>query len=309
MRTLSYMVLGAAVSVALPAGTSQQGAERPIFRSVHTDIVTVSVTVVDRSGAFVGGLVRDQFSVYDNGEPRPIEFFTSEDVPATVGLVIDSSRSMRDRRTTVSAAGLAFVASSHPLDELFTVNFNEMVWPGLPPNVAFTRDAEQLRAALEGAPAAGMTALYDAVELALGHIERGTRDRKALIVVSDGGDNASSHTLPDVLEHAHRAGVVIYAVIVADPDNHDAKPQILKKLAHETGGEVFAPKQPAAVTSAFAQIAREIRSGYTIGFVPPETPEAKFRTIRVVADAGDRRPLIVRTRAGYYAGPSGGAPR
>src|SRR6185369_15334556 len=104
---------------------------------------------------------------------------------------------------------LAFVESSHPLDELFTVNFNERVWPGLPPNVAFTRDAAQLRAALDSAPAQGMTAPYDAVALALAHIQLGTRDRKALIVVSDGGDNASAHTLPDVLDHARRAGIVI----------------------------------------------------------------------------------------------------
>jgi VWFA-related protein len=277
--------------------------------SVETELVTLPVTVVDRNGAFVGGLAREQFIVYDNGEPRAIEFFTSEDVPATVGLVIDSSSSMRERRAAVSTAGIAFVESSHPLDELFTVNFNERVWPGLPPHVAFTRDVAQLRAALDSAPAQGMTALYDAVDLALDHIQLGTRDRKALIVVGDGGDNASAHTLPDVLEHARRAGVVIYAVILTDPDNHDARPQILKRLARETGGAVFAPKQPAAVTSGFAQIASEIRSGYTIGFLPPDTTERQFRTIRVVADAGNRGPLTVRTRAGYYAGSSRRAPR
>jgi VWFA-related protein len=309
VRSLLFVGLALAASIALPPSAQQQGAERPLFLSVRTDLVTLPVAVVARNGAFVSGLTREQFTVYDNGEPRAIEFFTSEELPATVGLVIDSSRSMRDRRAAVSAAGLAFVGSSHPLDELFTVNFNETVWPGLPPGVTFTRDAEQLRAALDRAPANGMTALYDAVDVALEYVQLGTRDRKALIVVSDGGDNASTHTMSDVLEHARRADVVIYAVILADPDNHEARPQILRKLARETGGEVFAPKQPAAITSVFGQIASEIRAGYTIGFLPAETSEDGFRAIRVVADAGDRRPLIVRTRAGYYAGASSRAPR
>lgn len=308
MRPLPFVISLLAVAVVRVAGVQQEPAERPTFLSVQTDLVTLPVTVVDRNGAFVSGLARNQFTVFDNGEPRAIEFFTSEDVPATVGLVIDSSGSMRDRRAAIAAAGLAFAESSHPLDELFTVNFNEMVWLGLPPTIAFTRDPGQLHAALVGAPAAGMTALYDAIDVALDHVQRGTRDRRALIVVSDGGDNASAHTMTMVLEHARRLDAVIYAVLLADPDNHEARPQILKTLAGETGGRLFAPKDPPAVTRAFAQIAGEIRSGYMIGFLPAETTDGGFRAIRVVADAGDRRPLIVRTRAGYYAGSSPQAP-
>jgi VWFA-related protein len=149
-----------------------------------------------------------------------------------------------------------------------------------------------------------MTALYDALDRALTHLQFGIRDRKALIVVSDGGDNASSQTLDVVVERARRTSVVIYSVILFTPDDRDSRPQVLRKLARETGGDAFMPRRAEDVRTAFAQVAREIRSGYTLGFTPADTSEGGFRSIRVVADAGDRRQLIARTRAGYYAEPT-----
>lgn len=304
MRPLPSLALCLGLWSAVGSASPQEGVEPPIL-SVRTDLVTLPVTVVDRRGALVTGLRREHFAVYDNGELQAIQFFTSEDLPATIGLVIDSSGSMRGRRDEVTAAAAAFASISHPLGEFFTVNFNEAVWPGLPPGVPFTEDAGELRAALSGAPAQGMTALHDAVYRALEHLRYGSRDRKALIVVSDGGDNASARTLDAVMEHARRTNAAIYAVTFFDPDNRDARPRVLKTLARETGGHVFAPRRAEDVTKSFAQIAQEIRRGYTIGFVPADTPGNGFRFLRVVADAGDDRPLIVRTRAGYYAGSSG----
>ena len=305
MRSLPLVGLLVGFSGALVSVAAQpRVTELPVL-SVKTDLVVLPVTVVDRHGRFVTGLVREDFTVYDNGEPQAIQLFTNEDVPWTIGLVIDSSSSMRGRRETVTAAASAFAAMSHPLDELFTLNFNEAVWPGLPRHVAFAENAEQLLAALSAAPVQGMTALYDAVDRALDHLQLGTHDRKALIVVSDGGDNASTQTLDAVLGHARRASAAIYSVILFSPDHDDARPGVLKKLARETGGEAFTPRDVDEVVRAFGQIAREIRSGYTIGFSPPDAPADGFRVVRVVADAGDRRQLVVRTRAGYYAGGSG----
>jgi VWFA-related protein len=292
------ITVGAVCVVAAPS----QKADRSQVLSIETDLVTLATTVVDRDGTFVDGLRPEYFTVYDNGERRPIEFFSSEDLPATIGLVIDSSGSMRGRRAQVTAAAMAFVALSHPLDELFTVNFNEMVWPGLPPAVAFTADRDQLRVALADAPAQGMSAVYDAVDLALAHLQLGTRDRKALIVVSDGGDNASAHSLDHVLERARRSTAIVYAVTLFDRDDHDARPRILKRLAHATGGEAFTPRGASDVVRSFEQIALELRSGYTIGIQPRDTATDGFRSIRVVVDAGDGRQLVARTRAGYYAG-------
>src|SRR5262245_34674013 len=252
----------------LAAATPPQDVARSQVLSVETDLVTLPVTVVDAHGGFVSGLRQEHFTVLDNGQRRTIQFFTNEDAAVTVGLVIDSSGSMRGRREQITAAATAFAGMSHPLDEFFTVNFNDVVWPGLPHSLAFTADQTQLRAALSAAPVHGMSALYDGIDRALEHLQLGGRDRKALIVVSDGGDNASTHSFEAVLEHARRNGVPIYAVTIFDPDDHDARPRVLKNLARATGGTSFAPRHLDDVASAFAQIARALRSGYIIGFLP-----------------------------------------
>jgi VWFA-related protein len=280
----------------------QQQVEPPVL-SIKTDLVSLTVTVVDQNGALVPGLRQKDFTVYDNGQPQTIEFFSSEDTAATIGLLIDSSGSMRGHRNDVTAAAAAFATICHPLDEFFTLNFNEAVWLGLPPQV-FTEDPDQLRAALAMAPAQGLTALYDAVSRGLAHLRRGTRDRKALVVVSDGGDNASRLTLDDVIESARVGDAAIYSVTFFDPDNRDARRHVMKTLTRDTGGHAFMVKNPNDLMRSFAQIAREIRSAYTIGFTPSDTSHNGFRSIRVVVDTGDHRQLTARTRAGYYAGPS-----
>jgi len=286
---------------ALTSAAPQKEPASPSTISVETSLVILPVTVVDRQGAYVAGLGREHFAIYDEGKPQDIDFFLNEDVPATIGLVIDSSTSMRGRRQEVTTAAMAFAGDSSPLDQIFTMNFNEYVWPGLPPPVAFTHDAEQLRVALAQAPTRGMTALYDAIDLALDHLQLGTRERKVLVVVSDGGDNASRHTLDAVLDHARRTSTVIYAVMPVDPDNRDTQPGVLKTLARETGGTAVTPGDAQEMMRTFKQIALEIRAGYMIGFAPPGGTQHGFRTIRVqVKD--DRRQLTARTRRGYNAG-------
>lgn len=299
-----YLPLVVAVLTAAASASSQQRVDAPVL-SIGTDLVSLTVTVVDRRGTPVSGLRAEQFTVYDNGEPQPIRFFTSEDVAATIGLVVDSSGSMRGRREAVTAAATAFADMSHPRDEFFTLNFNEAVWPGLPPQIAFTEDTGQLRAALSAAPAQGMTAVYDAVSRGLAHLRRGTRDRKALVVISDGGDNASTQTLETVVESARVSDAVIYSVTFVDPDNRDQRRQVMKTLARETGGRAFNARNGEAVLRAFAQIAREIRGGYTIGFEPSDTSTGGFRPLHVAVGADNTDgEFIARTRAGYYAGTS-----
>ena len=302
MPGLKYVALLLGMLTAAGTTSWQQHVEPPVL-SIKTDLVSLTVTVVDQDGALVPDLRQNDFTVYDNGQPQAIEFFSSEDAAATIGLVIDSSGSMRGRRNDVTAAGAAFAAMCHPLDEFFTLNFNEAVWLGLPPQVSFTEDTGQLRAALAMAPAQGLTALYDAVSHGLAHLRRGTRDRKALVVVSDGGDNASRLTLDDVIERARVGDAAIYSVTFFDPDNRDARRHVLKTLARDTGGHAFTVKNAEDLTRSFARIAREIRSGYTIGFTPSDTSHNGFRSIRVVVDTGDHRQLTARTRAGYYAEP------
>jgi Ca-activated chloride channel family protein len=308
MVRVTHAILLLALGSVAAASSPHQRTEPPTL-SVRTDLVTLSITVVDREGALVSGLRQEHFTVYDNGEPQGILFFASEDVPATIGLLMDSSGSMRGRREHRTAVAAAFAAIGHPLDEFFCLQFNEDVWPVLPPSVGFTDDPERLRAALLVPPAQGMTALYDALDRGLHHLQQGTRGRKALIVVSDGGDNASRRTLAAVLDRARRTDAVIYGVTLSDPDNRDARPQVLKALAEATGGRVFMVKKPEDVTRSFVRIAEEIRGGYAIGFPPAGHSTGGFRSIRVVVSVGHDRQLIARTRAGYYAGPSGDAVR
>jgi Ca-activated chloride channel homolog len=295
--SILLLVLGSAAAI-----RAQQAVDRPTL-SAGTDLVILSVTVVDDRGAIVTGLDQQHFTVFDNQRPQAIQFFTNEDLRATIGLLVDSSGSMRGRRGEMTAVADAFETMRHPRGQFFTVRFNEVVWPGPAPHQTFAADPAELRAALLTGPAQGMTALYDAVEHGLMHLRDGTRDRKALIVVSDGGDNASHQPLTAVLDLARRTGAVIYTLTFAEPDNRDARPQVLKALAHETGGRVFVVHRPSEVSRAFAQIAREIRTGYTIGFVPPETSEAAFHAVRVEVDPGSARHFVARTRAGYYARP------
>jgi Ca-activated chloride channel family protein len=270
--------------------------------STHTELVVLPVTVTDRSGAFVDGLHKSDFVILDEGRPQQVQFFSHQDVPVTVGLVVDNSTSMQPKWHEVVQAIEVFARSSNPLDELFPVLFNEHVSMALPAGVAFTQSGVQLRVALTQRPPIGKTALYDAVMTALDHLRQGSRSKRALVLISDGGDNASRATLPQVLEAAHRSDAIIFAIGVFDDSDQDRKPGVLKALARATGGDVFLTDDPRAIVRACERIARDLRSGYLLGYVPSETPHnGRFRTVRVEVTNPAYRHSKVRTRAGYYA--------
>ena len=307
MRYRASRRITAAVLMCLPilvcASAAQQPASQDPSRKVFSsksEIVMVHASVRDHK-RLITGLPREAFSVFENGKPQTVAYFENEDHPVTVGLVVDSSGSMQRKRDAVIAAGLAFAKSSHPQDEMFTVNFNEQVWTGLPPSIPFTTDFEELRRALLRSGARGQTALFDAISLALKHLQDGHEEKKVLVVVSDGGDNASRTTYSDVLDAALRANAVIYTIGVYDEYAEDAKPEVLKKIAASTGGTSFFPKDPSEATRILEQIAAEIRSGYTLGYEPAATGPG-FKTIRVEVHPPDGRKLTVRARSGYVAG-------
>jgi VWFA-related protein len=274
----------------------------PAVFSSRSEAVVVHVTVQDGS-QLIAGLPQDAFSVFENGQPQTVTFFQNEDNPVTVGLVLDCSTSMQRKRDAVIAAGLVFARSSHPADELFTVNFNEQVWSGLPASVPFTTDVEQLRAALQRSSARGRTAMFDAVQFGLKHLQKGQRQKKVLILVSDGGDNASRATLQDVLSAALRTDAVIYAISIYDQYDTDAKPEVLRKLTRATGGTAYFPRDAEEAPAVLTRIAEDIRSGYTIGYIPSTTTDG-YRAIRVDVRSPNGRKLSVRARTGYMAGPS-----
>jgi Ca-activated chloride channel family protein len=226
-------------------------------------------------------------------------------VPVAVGLVVDNSGSMQRKKSDVASAALAFVGSSNPGDELFVVNFNENVTFGLPNTELFSAaKPSELDGALMGVPARGKTALYDAIETALSHLQKASRDKKVLIVVSDGGDNASTHTLNQVLQDARRSDAIIYTIGLFDENDTDRNPRVLKQIARATGGEAFFPEQTGAVIKICEGIAEDIRNQYTIGYAPAnEKLDGSYRTIKVTVAGPHGANLLVRTRAGYIASP------
>jgi len=270
----------------------------------NVNLVVLRASVRDHKGAPVSGLEKESFQVYEDGVLQQVESFSHEDVPVTIGLVIDSSGSMRPKRSDVTAAAMAFVRSSNPSDQIFVVNFNERVSLGLPANTLFTNNASQLQAALSRHPISGMTALYDAVAAALEQLQKGKWDKKVLIVVSDGGDNASMRTLPQVISMLSRSEAAIYTLGVYDETDDDRDPHVLKQLSRASGGEAFFPKTLPEILPICEQIAHDIRSQYTLTFVSTNKQENEaFRKINVKArDTSRGGRLSVITRAGYSSG-------
>jgi Ca-activated chloride channel homolog len=269
---------------------------------VDVDLVIFNVTVTDSKGRSVKGLSKDDFRVIEAGQEENIQFVRPEDIPATVGLVIDNSGSMRRKRSEVVDAALAFAESSNSQDEIFILNFNERVSMGLPGGLPFTSDLNQLRAALANTRAEGKTALYDAVAAALKHLEAGTHQRKALVVLSDGGDNASGQTENNILALAEQSNATIYTIDIDDPDDKDQNPQVLQELAKLTGGEAYRPKTLDDLPDVWRKIAGGIRSQYTIGYISKNRAhDGAFRSVKVAATGKDGKPLRVRARKGYIA--------
>lgn len=305
-RTARCVVLIVLSILTCPGSGESSG--RTQYKSTSSELVVLPVVVTDRPDHFVADLTREEFAVFDNGRPVPIDFFSNEDTPVTVGLIIDASGSMRHKMGEVIAASMAFAKSSNPNDELFAIRFNDDVRDAISsrPFLAAS-DLADLQRALQSVVTEGRTALYDALVAGLDQLERGTRPRKALVVISDGGDNASRATLNEVLARARASNAAIYTIGIFDQADLDQNPRVLKSMARASGGERFLPRSPGPLLTACEHIAREIRSGYTIGYVPPDRDGA-FHRIRVTVSTSERRRLTVRTRPGYFASPAGGQP-
>ncbi len=273
--------------------------------SVNVGLVVLPVIVTNHKGKEVSGLAEDKFQVYEDGRPQQISFFEPEDVPVTVGLVIDNSGSMRSKRPDVAASAEAFARSSNPDDQMFVVNFNQRVYMGLPRDVPFTSDLQQLLDAVTKTPASGNTALYDGLSAALTHIKAGTGGRKALIVISDGDDNSSRISLAALLKQAEGSDTQIYTLGIFDEmfsGSHSG--DVLKRLAKATGGKAYFPDSPAQIAGICQRIAGELRHQYTLGYVSSNPQQGgKYHSIRVTVNGPGNREYRVSTRSGYLAPP------
>jgi Ca-activated chloride channel homolog len=294
LLTIGWLLLGATTLTA-------QGDAR---FSARSELVVLNVAVTDDRGGFVSGLPAEAFRVFEEGRAQRVSFFAEQDTPATIGLLIDSSGSMLVSRDRMIAGITSLAEASHPDDEFLPLVFNERVTPVLSPPGRFTSDPVELCDALtRNLIVLGKTAFHDALSEALDGITAGAHERRVLIVLSDGGDNASRMSFDEVLEKVHASNVVIYTIALLDPVSLDPNPGALRRLAKATGGLAFQPRSVAVVGTAFRKIAADIRSRYTLAFEPADTAAGSgVRRVRVVVDVPGRGDLRVRTRTAYLGG-------
>jgi Ca-activated chloride channel homolog len=302
-RCAAFVLCAAAVGGDLIGQPAQPKQDEPDYTIRTTSrLVLLDVSVKDPSSGFVSGLTKDNFKVYEDGKPQEISQFGAADTPVTVGIVVDESGSMGPKRAEVIAAALQFIRTSNPHDEMFVINFNEKARRGLPEMIPFSDDIKQLNSALWRGVPEGRTALYDALEMALRQLQMGRRDRKTIVLISDGGDNVSVHKWPQVEHDVLASLVTIYTVGIFDEDDPEANPGVLKKLAHITGGGAYFPKTVEEVVPVCSQIAQDIRERYTIGYVPSDAGKP-VRHIKVEVSSENHRKLVVKTRTSYLYGP------
>jgi Ca-activated chloride channel family protein len=285
------------------------GAQAQSHFSARSDLVVLNVAVTNAKGGFVSGLSAEAFRVEEEGQPQTVSFFAEQDAPATIGLLIDASGSLLENRDRVIAGVTEFAKASHPDDEFLPLVFNEHVTSVLPSHQRFTSDPAELRDGLtKNLNARGRTAFHDALAHAIDAIGHGRHERKALIVLSDGGDNESRLTFNEALERVLASNVVVYSIALVDPLALDRNPKALRRLADGTGGLAFQPANVAVVSRVFEAIAHDIRSRYTLAYAPPDSSSGKpLRRVRVSVTAPEHSGLKVRTRTGYLSDASSGA--
>jgi VWFA-related protein len=268
----------------------------------HNDVrlVLLDVSVQNHGGGFVPGLSRQNFTVFENGQPQVISVFDNQDAPVTMGILVDESGSMSHRRTQVLTAAGDLINESNRADEVFVLNFNDTVTRGLPDGVLFSSSIDDLQSALYRGYPRGRTALYDAIFDGLKDLEAGRRGRKTLVLITDGGDTASIHKRADAISQLEHSTATVFTVGLLEEDDYEVDPDFLKKVARIGGGESFFPKDAQSIQGACHRIAQEIRSRYTIGYVPRDDaglPE--LRHVRVRVTAPDQSGLTVLTRTSY----------
>ncbi len=293
------------ILLALPVLPAQAQDEPAVFRS-DARLVVLHATVVDQQGGLVTNLPQTAFRVLENGADQQIKVFRREDAPVSIGLVIDDSGSMINRRDKVAAAGLGFVRASHPENEVFVLHFNEKNYL----DTDFTNDTAKLEHGLTTFDSRGTTSMRDAVRLAITHLERrGREDKKVLLIVSDGEDNSSETSQEYLLKMTGQAGIIIYPIgLLHETDDEKAQKgrRDLEALARATGGQAYFLNSTQEIDRTVREIARYIRNQYTIAYTPAnEALDGTYRKLDLVVTAG--QPVTVRTRAGYWAGTAGAA--
>jgi Ca-activated chloride channel homolog len=277
------------------------------FRA-DTRLVVLHASVTDRKGKLITNLDKNAFKVFENGELQQVKIFRREDVPVSLGIIIDDSGSMATKRSRVEAAALAMVRASNSQDEVFIVNFNDDAYLDVP----FTNDMHKMEQGLARIDSRGGTAMRDAINMSLDYIKsHAKRDKKVIVVITDGNDNASNVSLEKVVARSNQGDTLVYAIgLFTDEERREAAKarRALKELTSATGGLAFYPKDVNDVQALAVEIAHDIRNQYTIAYSPNiQALDGSYRQIKVTVD-GPGKP-VVRTRSGYYATPDTELPK
>jgi len=277
--------------------------EVPTFIA-DTRLVVVHASVLDSKGKLITNLPESAFKVQENGVDQTIRLFRREDIPVSMGIIVDNSGSMRDKQSKVAAAALELIRASNPQDEVFVVNFNDDYYLDQP----FTNDIKKLEAALEQYKTRGGTAMRDAVSASIDYMkDKAKKDKKVLVIVTDGNDNTSTLSLEELVRKAQQSGILIYAIgILSEEEPREAKKaqRALKELTVASGGLSYYPKDLAEVEKITPEVAHEIRNQYTIAYRPSnDALDGTFRRISVTVNSSGKP--TVRTRNGYYATAAG----
>jgi Ca-activated chloride channel homolog len=305
MRLLSSLLLlcwlAAAQSKQAPAKQPPQAtADEPTTFTAETRWVILPVSVSDKNGKLVTDLQEKSFKVFENGVEQPIKLFRHEDVPISLGIIIDNSGSMREKRQKVEVASVDLVKASNPHDEVFIVNFNDEAYL----DVEMTNDIKKMEEGVARIDSRGGTAMREAINMSIDYLkEKGKNHKKVLLVVTDGNDNASTIGLERLVNRARQSEVLIYAIGLLDEEERreaKAAKRALNALTLESGGLAFYPKSVTEVDAIALQVAHEIRNQYTIAYSPlNDARDGTFRQIKVTV-TGPGHPQV-RTRTGYYA--------
>lgn len=282
-------------------GQPTKGAnDKYVFRAEAQEVV-LHATVVDQRSRLVTNLNKNDFTVYEDGQPQQITRFTREDIPVSIGILVDNSGSMRDKRQAVNTAALDLVKGSNPEDEVFIVNFSDEAII----DTDLTSDVAKMQEGLQQVDSRGGTALYDAVVASADYLaKKGRREKKVLLVVTDGEDNASTDTLEQAVRRVQDdSGPMVYSIGILGGEREKRARRALEQLALHTGGVAFFPKDLGEVDQIARAVARDIRNQYSIYYRPTRPQEqGGFRAVKVDAHAPGYGRLQVRTRSGYYAG-------
>jgi Ca-activated chloride channel homolog len=271
---------------------------------LDVSLVVLHTTVLDDRGKFVEGLTQENFRVYEDKQEQKLSVFKREDIPVSMGLVVDNSGSMRDKRPRVNEAALTLVQNSNPQDEAFVVNFNDDFYLDLDKD--FTSSIPELKEALERIDARGSTALYDAIIGSLDHLKKGKKEKKVLLIVTDGEDNTSRNSLEKTVREIQKTDTVIYTIgLLGQESKRSAKTarKALVTIAQASGGLAFFPENVEDVHAICEQVAHDIRHQYTLAYYPSNTArDGSFRAVHVdVIPPRGKGKLVARTRNGYYA--------